>query len=108
MDELDAIMEKYEDRPLREHFEGLDDINRFGDLSGLPVVVKGVLRGDDAAACVTAGAAAVWVSTHGGRQADPVIPSAHALPEVGLALEKVCETVASLSVVKDVEPSPKS
>ena len=29
MDELDAIMEKYEDRPLREHFEGLDDINRF-------------------------------------------------------------------------------
>jgi hypothetical protein len=29
MDELDAIMEKYEDRPLREHFESLDDINRF-------------------------------------------------------------------------------
>ena len=29
MDELDAIMEKYEDRLLREHFEGLDDINRF-------------------------------------------------------------------------------
>jgi 4-hydroxymandelate oxidase len=60
----------------------LDDIGRFGDLSGLPVVVKGVLRGDDAAACVAAGAAAVWVSTHGGRQADPVIASAHALPEV--------------------------
>ena len=29
MDELDATMEKYEDRLLREHFEGLDDINRF-------------------------------------------------------------------------------
>jgi len=59
-----------------------DDISRFGDLSGLPVVVKGVLRGDDAARCVQAGAAAVWVSTHGGRQADPVVASAHALPEV--------------------------
>jgi len=59
-----------------------DDIGRFGDLSGLPVVVKGVLRGDDAARCVQAGAAAVWVSTHGGRQADPVVASAHALPEV--------------------------
>jgi 4-hydroxymandelate oxidase len=59
-----------------------DDIARFGDLSGLPVVVKGVLRGDDAARCVQAGAAAVWVSTHGGRQADPVVASAHALPEV--------------------------
>ena len=51
-------------------------------LSGLPVVVKGVLRGDDAARCVQAGAAAVWVSTHGGRQADPVVASAAALPEV--------------------------
>jgi hypothetical protein len=29
MDELDAIMEKYEDRPLRERFESVDDINRF-------------------------------------------------------------------------------
>jgi 4-hydroxymandelate oxidase len=59
-----------------------DDIGRLGELSGLPVVVKGLLRGDDAALCVQAGAAAVWVSTHGGRQADPVVPSALALPEV--------------------------
>jgi 4-hydroxymandelate oxidase len=59
-----------------------DDIGRFGELSGLPVVVKGVLRGDDAARCVQAGAATVWVSAHGGRQADPVVASAHALPEV--------------------------
>jgi 4-hydroxymandelate oxidase len=59
-----------------------DDIGRFGELSGLPVVVKGVLRGDDAVECVRAGAAAVWVSTHGGRQADPVVSSAAALPEV--------------------------
>ncbi|MEI4271050.1 alpha-hydroxy acid oxidase [Klenkia sp. LSe6-5] len=58
------------------------DIGRFAELSGLPVVVKGVLRGDDAVACVRAGASAVWVSTHGGRQADLVVPSAHALPEV--------------------------
>jgi 4-hydroxymandelate oxidase len=59
-----------------------DDIARFGELSGLPVVVKGVLRDDDAVRCVQAGAAAVWVSTHGGRQADPVVASAEALPEV--------------------------
>jgi 4-hydroxymandelate oxidase len=59
-----------------------DDIGRFGELSGLPVVVKGVLRGDDAARCVQAGAAAVWVSAHGGRQVDPAVASAQALPEV--------------------------
>jgi 4-hydroxymandelate oxidase len=63
-----------------------DDIGRFAGLSGLPVVVKGVLRGDDAARCVQAGAAAVWVSTHGGRQADPVVSSAAALPEVAEAV----------------------
>jgi 4-hydroxymandelate oxidase len=54
--------------------------------SGLPVVVKGVLRGDDARACVDAGAAAVWVSTHGGRQLDGAVSSAAALPEVVAAL----------------------
>ena len=59
-----------------------DDVARFGALSGLPVVVKGVLRGDDAVRCVQAGASAVWVSTHGGRQVDPAVAAAHALPEV--------------------------
>jgi 4-hydroxymandelate oxidase len=70
------------------------DIGRFADLSGLPVVVKGVLRGDDAARCVRAGAAAVWVSTHGGRQADPVLASAHALPEVVEAVGDEVEVYA--------------
>jgi 4-hydroxymandelate oxidase len=71
-----------------------DDIARFGELSGLPVVVKGVLRGDDAARCVQAGASAVWVSTHGGRQTDPAIPAAHALPEVVEAVGEEVEVYA--------------
>jgi 4-hydroxymandelate oxidase len=50
--------------------------------SGLPVVVKGVLRGDDAADLVEAGAAAVYVSNHGGRQVDRAVSTAYALPEV--------------------------
>jgi 4-hydroxymandelate oxidase len=48
----------------------------------LPVVVKGVLRGDDASACRAHGAAAVIVSNHGGRQLDGALPSAVALPDV--------------------------
>lgn len=71
-----------------------DDIARFGELSGLPVVVKGVLRGDDAIRCVQAGAAAVWVSTHGGRQVDPAVSSAHALPEVADAVGDEVEVYA--------------
>ncbi|UIJ33637.1 alpha-hydroxy acid oxidase [Allobranchiibius sp. GilTou73] len=60
----------------------LADIERLADLTGLPVIVKGVLRGDDALACVQAGAAGVWVSSHGGRQLDGAVPTAYALAEV--------------------------
>lgn len=63
-----------------------DDIGWLRDVSGLPVVVKGVLRGDDAARCVDAGAAAVAVSNHGGRQLDGAIATADALSEVVAAV----------------------
>lgn len=63
-----------------------EDQSRFVGLSSMPVVVKGVLRGDDARRCVDAGAGAVWVSTHGGRQAHPAVASAVALPEIVAAV----------------------
>ena len=59
-----------------------DMIGRLADACGLPVVVKGVLRGDEAVRCLDAGAAGVIVSNHGGRQLDRALPSAHALQEV--------------------------
>jgi 4-hydroxymandelate oxidase len=63
------------------------DIGWLSEIGGgLPVVVKGVLRGDDAIACRAHGAAAVIVSNHGGRQLDGALPSALALPEVAAAL----------------------
>lgn len=60
----------------------LDDIGWLAELSGLPVVAKGVLRADDARTCVDAGAAGIVVSTHGGRCLTQSISSADALPEV--------------------------
>jgi len=60
----------------------LDDIGWLGAVSGLPVLVKGVLRADDARRCLDAGAAGLVVSNHGGRQLDRAIPPAHALREV--------------------------
>lgn len=59
-----------------------DDIAWLCDLSGLPVLTKGVLRGDAALRCVEAGAAGVVVSNHGGRQLDDAPPTAEALTEV--------------------------
>ena len=64
------------------------DIGWLGEISGgLPVVVKGVLRPDDALACAAHGAAGVIVSNHGGRQLDGAIPAAVALPAVAAAVQ---------------------
>jgi 4-hydroxymandelate oxidase len=63
-----------------------DAIGWLAERSGLPVLVKGVLRGDDAAACLDAGAAGVVVSNHGGRQLDTAVAPADALAEVVAAV----------------------
>jgi 4-hydroxymandelate oxidase len=63
-----------------------DAVGWLAEASGLPVLVKGVLRGDDAVACLDAGAAGVVVSNHGGRQLDTVVATADALAEVVAAV----------------------
>jgi 4-hydroxymandelate oxidase len=52
----------------------------------MPVLVKGVLRADDAVRCVEAGAKGVLVSNHGGRHLDATVASADALPEIAAAI----------------------
>ena len=49
---------------------------------GLPVLLKGVVRADDAERALDEGIAGIWVSNHGGRQLDTSIPTAMALPQV--------------------------
>src|SRR5262245_46112293 len=48
------------------------DIEFLRQASDLPVVVKGLLRVEDIQESVARGAAAIWVSNHGGRQLDGV------------------------------------
>jgi len=76
---LAASAVKWEDlRWIREHWRG-------------PIVVKGVLTGEDAKRAVDAGALAISVSNHGGRQLDCVRPSIRALPEVVAAVNGQAE-----------------
>ncbi|BCL36612.1 alpha-hydroxy acid oxidase [Nostoc sp. MS1] len=58
------------------------DLEWLQSLSGLPLVVKGILRGDDAIRAVEYGAKAIVVSNHGGRQLDSAIASLDALREI--------------------------
>ena len=55
-------------------------------LRGRPLVVKGVMTGEDAAAALLAGADGVMVSNHGGRQLDGALAAVDALPEVVAAV----------------------
>lgn len=66
---------------------GWKDLEWLAGLTDLPVLVKGVVRGDDAVKSLEHGAAGVVVSNHGGRQLDTSIPTVKALPRVAEALD---------------------
>ena len=59
-----------------------DDVEWLRSVSGLPVMVKGVLTPDDARHALASGAAAVGVSNHGGRQLDMTPASLDVLAEI--------------------------
>ena len=63
------------------------DVGRFAALSGLPVVLKGILTAEDAHLACESGASAIVVSNHGGRQLDGVPASIDVLEEVVDAVE---------------------
>ncbi|HDX1663985.1 TPA: alpha-hydroxy-acid oxidizing protein, partial [Escherichia coli] len=58
------------------------DIEFVKKITGLPVIVKGILRGEDAVVAIDAGADAIQVSNHGGRQIDGVPSAISQLQEV--------------------------
>jgi isopentenyl diphosphate isomerase/L-lactate dehydrogenase-like FMN-dependent dehydrogenase len=53
----------------------------------LPLVIKGIMTGEDALLAVEAGADGIMVSNHGGRQLDGALASIDVLPEVVAAVE---------------------
>lgn len=59
-----------------------NDVEWLASLSNMPVVVKGILTGEDAHLAVEHGAQGIVVSNHGGRQLDSVDSGIAALPEV--------------------------
>jgi isopentenyl diphosphate isomerase/L-lactate dehydrogenase-like FMN-dependent dehydrogenase len=69
------------------------DLEWLREACSLPVVLKGILSGEDALLAAEHGAAGVIVSNHGGRQLDGVAASLDALPDV---VEAVGERVEVL------------
>jgi 4-hydroxymandelate oxidase len=64
-----------------------EGIAEFSDAAQMPVLLKGILRAEDAERAVDTGAAGVIVSNHGGRQLDTVLSGADALPPIVEAVD---------------------
>ena len=62
------------------------ELEWLGKRSLMPVIVKGVLRADDAVRCAECGARAIIVSNHGGRHLDTTVTTAAAIGEVAAVL----------------------
>lgn len=63
------------------------DLAWLRGLSPMPLLVKGILRADDARRALDHGVAGVVVSNHGGRQLDGALASLTALPAVAEAVD---------------------
>jgi isopentenyl diphosphate isomerase/L-lactate dehydrogenase-like FMN-dependent dehydrogenase len=63
-----------------------DDLARFRERWKGKLLLKGVLRADDAERAVGLGVDGVWLSNHGGRQLDRCISGMEALPEIAAAV----------------------
>jgi lactate 2-monooxygenase len=70
-----------------------EDLAFLREQTELPIVLKGILRGDDARLAVEHGMQGVIVSNHGGRQVDGAVGALDALPEVVAAVAGRCEVL---------------
>jgi len=68
--------------PMRHHAMTWKDIDKLREFWPRTLIVKGILREEDAVLAVEHGADAVVVSNHGGRALDSAVPTMDILPEV--------------------------
>jgi L-lactate dehydrogenase (cytochrome) len=65
----------------------MDAIERIRKRWKKPLIIKGIMDVEDANACISAGADAIVVSNHGGRQFDAAPASIDVLPDIARALD---------------------
>jgi 4-hydroxymandelate oxidase len=79
------------------------DLDWLASLTSLPLVLKGVLRGDDTRRALDRGVRGLIVSNHGGRQLDGAVPTIRALPEVVAAVDGAAEVLMDGGIRRGVD-----
>ncbi|MCO6545708.1 MAG: alpha-hydroxy-acid oxidizing protein [Gilliamella sp.] len=64
------------------------DIQKIKAMANLPVIVKGIQSPEDASIAISAGADAIWISNHGGRQLNGAPASFEVLPNIAATVAK--------------------
>jgi len=85
-DDLDEAIDRYLDVGMDASVTR-EQLRTLREWTDLPVVLKGVLRPEDARRAVDAGADGVVVSTHGGRAVDGSVGALDALPDIADAVD---------------------
>ncbi|MDT3440223.1 MULTISPECIES: alpha-hydroxy acid oxidase [unclassified Pseudofrankia] len=83
---------------MRRHPPTWDDVSWIRERWDGPIIIKGVLSGDDARRAVDTGAAAVVVSNHGGNALDGTPATLRVLPEVVAAVGNDAEVLLDSGV----------
>jgi 4-hydroxymandelate oxidase len=104
-----AGMESSDGSQLVRYFQGLvdpaiswKDVEWLRGITGLPIVLKGILTAEDATLAVQHGCH-VWASNHGGRQLDTAITALDALPEIVQAVQGQAEVYMDGGVMRGVD-----
>ncbi|HVZ54371.1 MAG TPA: alpha-hydroxy acid oxidase [Pseudolabrys sp.] len=63
-----------------------EEVKRYRDFWKGPMALKGILHPEDAEKAVALGIEGIWMSNHGGRQIEALVPSIDALPAVVAAV----------------------
>lgn len=66
----------------------VEDVRKVASYTDLPIIIKGIQTPEDAMIAIGAGAQAVWVSNHGGRQLDGGPASIEVLQDIAEAVDK--------------------
>jgi glycolate oxidase len=80
-----------------------DNVKHFKDKHSIPLILKGIATGEDAALCCEHGVDGVYVSNHGGRQLDHGRGSMDVLPEVAAAVRGRAKIIVDGSICRGTD-----
>ena len=75
-----------------------EEVARYRDAWKGPMAVKGIMHPADAEKAVSLGVEGIWISNHGGRQIEALIPSIDVLPAIAAAVGKKATIVLDSGV----------